>query len=350
MKITTFFKATTIAPEPADGNELDGGAIIWRLLLLAALAAAAAAAVAWLPALATVRDRFADTDLGWVGIALALQLASALSFAAAFRGAFERRIGRRAAFDLAAVEQGANVILPSGGSGGLAVGAVLLVRAGVPAAFAMNRTAVLFLVTSAVSFVAVVLCGAGVASGALPGDGSLAATLGPALVAALVLTAAVVLPPRVPVIQAAPRQRARAALRRVQLFLRDAVDMSLGMLRHGNPLLVGGAVGYFVFDLASLAAAFHALGESPPPVGIFTLAYVLGHGGALVPLPGSAEGGLVTALVAYGGPLSLAIGAVLVYRTFHAGVPVLLALFGYADIRRLRRRRPPPEEMARRFS
>jgi uncharacterized membrane protein YbhN (UPF0104 family) len=309
----------------------------------------AVAAIVWLPALEPVRDRFANTDGRWVAAAFGLQVASALSFVAAFRGAFERRIGGRAAFDLAAVEQGANILLPSGGSGGLAVGAVLLVRAGVPTRFAGSRTAVLFLVTSAASFVALVLAGAGVAIGLLPGHAPLAATLGPAAGAALVMVAAVVLPGRLPAIAARPDQRVRTTLRRGQLFLRDAVAMSVAMIRGGDLLLVGGAAGYLAFDVASLGAAFEALGPGAPPVGIFVLAYVLGHAGALVPLPGSAEGGLLGLFTAYGSPVSLTVGAILLYRTFHAGVPMSLGLAGYADIRRLRRNRPSPEEMARRF-
>ena len=47
-------------------------------------------------------------------------------------------------------EQGMNVVLPSGGAGGLAVGAVLLDRAGLPRSFAAARTVALFIVTSLV--------------------------------------------------------------------------------------------------------------------------------------------------------------------------------------------------------
>ena len=79
--------------------------------------------------------------------------------------------------------QGMNIVLPSGGAGGLAVGAVLLDRAGVPRSFAASRTVALFLVTSLVSFVAVVIAGFGVAAGALSGDASLAVTLVPAAAA-----------------------------------------------------------------------------------------------------------------------------------------------------------------------
>src|ERR687885_881884 len=92
--------------------------LLRRAALMPPLVLLAVAAIAWLPQLEPLRDRFAATDARWVLAALALQVLSALSFVAAFRGAFERRIGPRAAFDLAAVEQGANILLPTGGSGG----------------------------------------------------------------------------------------------------------------------------------------------------------------------------------------------------------------------------------------
>jgi uncharacterized membrane protein YbhN (UPF0104 family) len=335
---------------PALEPTLESRALARRAALLVGLAAAVAATVVWLPALEPVRDRFANTDARWVVAAFALQLASVLSFVAAFRGAFERRIRWRAAFDLAMVEEGTNVLLPSGGSGGLAVGAVLLIRAGVPTAFATSRMAVLFLVTSAVSLTALVAAGTAEAIGVLPGDDSLFATLGPAVGAALVLIAAVVLPRRIPLGEAQPDGRLRGILHRTHSFLRVAAELSITMIRSRDPLLIGSSIGYFAFDVASLAAAFEAFGHGPLSLAPFTLAYVLGHGGALIPLPGSAEGGLVGLFTAYGSPLSLAVGAVLVYRTFHAGVPLFLALLGYADIRRLRRNGPSQEEIARRYA
>jgi uncharacterized membrane protein YbhN (UPF0104 family) len=302
--------------------------------------------VLWLPALEPVRARFANTNGAWVGAAFTLRLASTLSFVVAFRGAFERRIGWRAAFDLATVEQGANIVLPSGGGGGLAIGAVMLVRAGVPAQFAASRSGVLFLATSAVSFAALFVAGV---AGAIAGDASPIATLGPAAGALLAIVAAVALPHRVPV-PSEDHGRTLRAVRRTQLFLRDSVERSVEMIRSRDALLIGGSVGYFAFDVASLGAAFEALGGGGLPVATFVLAYVLGHAGAIVPLPGSAEGGLVGAFTAYGGPLSLTVGAVLLYRTFHAGIPIVLALPGYADIRRLRRRGPGREDVAARFS
>ena len=122
------------------------------------------------------------------------------------------------------------------------------------------------------------------------------------------MVGAVVLSHRIPEIRARPDQRLRSLARRAQRFIREAVDISIAMIRGGDALLIGGSVGYFAFDVASLGASFEALGGGALPVGLFVLAYVLGHGGAIVPIPGSAEGGLVGAFTLYGSPLSLAVG------------------------------------------
>jgi hypothetical protein len=86
-----------------------------------------------------------------------------------------------------------------------------------------------------------------------------------------------------------------------------------------------------------MGAAFEALGGGGPALGLFVLAYTIGHGGAIVPLPGSAEGGLVGGFTLYGTSLSLSAGGILLYRTFHAGVPFLLGALGLADMSRRKR-------------
>jgi uncharacterized membrane protein YbhN (UPF0104 family) len=101
-------------------------------------------------------------------------------------------------------------------------------------------------------------------------------------------------------------------------------------------LLIAGSIGYYAFDVASMGAAFEALGGGGPALGLFVLAYTIGHAGAIIPLPGSAEGGLVGAFTLYGSSLSLAVGGILLYRVFHAGVPFLLGALGLADMSRQR--------------
>ncbi|MBS1844000.1 MAG: flippase-like domain-containing protein [Actinobacteria bacterium] len=306
--------------------------------LAAGLALLAAAAVIWVPFLEPIRDRFANTEPSWVIAAFVLQLLSVLSFVVALRGAFERRLGWRESFDVGVVEESANVFLPSGGSGGLALGAVILIRSGIPTAFAASRSAVLFLVTSAVSGFALVIFGLGAAVGIFPGEASLAATLIPGLAGAFIIGAIIVLPRAIPQLDANKGGKLRRAIALAQAWLVGAVDTSIEMvLGRREVLLIAGSIGYYAFDVASMGAAFEALGGGGPTLALFVLAYTIGHAGAIVPLPGSAEGGLVGAFTLYGSSLSLAVGGILLYRVFHAGVPFLLGALGLADMGRQRR-------------
>jgi uncharacterized membrane protein YbhN (UPF0104 family) len=324
--------------EAARQKAPEGRTILINGMLAAGLAVLAAAAVIWVPFLEPIRDRFADTDPGWVVVAFVFQLLSVLSFVVALRGAFERRLGWRESFDVGVVEESANVFLPSGGSGGLALGAVILIRSGIPTAFAASRSAVLFLVTSAVSGGALIVFGSLEAAHLLPGDASLSETLVPALAGALIVGAIIVLPRVIPQLDAEKGGKIRRAAALAQAWLVGAVDTSIEMvLGRREMLLIAGAIGYYAFDVASMGAAFEALGGGGPALGLFVLAYTIGHAGAIVPLPGSAEGGLVGAFTLYGSPLSLAVGGILLYRVFHAGVPFLLGALGLADMSRQRR-------------
>jgi uncharacterized membrane protein YbhN (UPF0104 family) len=323
--------------EAARQKAPEGRTILINGLLAGGLAVLAAAAVIWVPFLEPIRNRFADTEPGWVAVAFVLQLLSVLSFVVALRGAFERRLGWRESFDVGVVEESANVFLPSGGSGGLALGAVILIRSGIPTAFAASRSAVLFLVTSGVSLGALLVFGLLEAVNILPGDASLAATLIPAVGAALVIAAVIFVPRLVPQLDPEKGGRVRRALALAQAWLVGAVDTSIAMLRSREVLLIAGSIGYYAFDVASMGAAFEALGGGGPALGLFVLAYTIGHGGAIIPLPGSAEGGLVGAFTLYGSSLSLAVGGILLYRVFHAGVPFLLGALGLADMSRQRR-------------
>ena len=290
-----------------------------------------------LPGLRNIGHQLAGADTGWITVALIFELASTASFALAFHGVYGRRPSARTSTSMSLAVQGMNIVLPSGGAGGLAVGAVLLDRAGVPRSFAASRTVALFLVTSLVSFVAVVIAGFGVASGLLAGEAKLALTLLPGALALLVIVGVFALSRSRGPVSSTPSGRLGKALASTRTYLRDGVRASVELLRSGDRLVIAGAIGYFAFDVAALAAAFHAVGSAGLPIGLLVLAYTLGHGGALVPIPGSAEGGLIGMFVLYGMSLPTATAAVLAYRALHAGVPMLLGVIGLADVRRLLR-------------
>jgi uncharacterized membrane protein YbhN (UPF0104 family) len=308
-----------------------------KLVAVGALVAIGAVLATQLPGLEEISHQLAGADSGWITAALLLELASTACFALAFHGVYDRRPSPRASTSMSMAVQGMNIVLPSGGAGGLAVGAVLLDRAGVPRSFAASRTVALFLITSLVSFAAVVIAGLGVAVGALSGDAPLVLTLLPGVAALLLIVAVFALPRSQGQAERLPAGRLRTALAKAREYLRDGVGASAELLRSGDRLVVAGAIGYFAFDVAALAAAFQAVGSAGLPIGLLVLAYTLGHGGAIVPIPGSAEGGLIGMFVLYGMSLSTATAAVLAYRALHAGVPMLLGVIGLADVRRLLR-------------
>ena len=294
-----------------------------------------------LPGLEELPHHLAGADPAWIAAALVLEILSTLSFSLAFHGAFERRSTPRTSASMSLAMQGMNILLPAGGSGGLAVGAVIMDRAGVPRGFAASRTVALFLVTSLVSFAAIIVAGAGVATGLLSGEAALIATAVPAAGALLVIVGVALLPRVIRADVERPDGRVRGLLWSARTHLSDGVEATVALLRAGDPLVIWGSIGYFAFDVAAIAVSFHALGIEGLPVGLLVLAYTLGHAGAIIPLPGSSEGGLIGAFVLYGSTLSGATAAVLAYRAVHAGVPMALGLIGLADVRRLLKRGDP---------
>ena len=158
--------------EPARADSgFDVKDVAWRVGLFAAVAVAGVALIATLPGVGEVRDRLASASPVWIAAAGLCSVGSMLGFVRALWSAFDRVMPWRRALELGLAEQGANVLLPAGGTGGPALGTFVMRRIGVPAELAAQRHAALFLATSAVSFVALVLAGTGVATGVLPGRG-----------------------------------------------------------------------------------------------------------------------------------------------------------------------------------
>jgi uncharacterized membrane protein YbhN (UPF0104 family) len=312
-----------------------------RLLQIALVVAVAALLVVTLPGLGEVRERFSDARPGWVALALLAEVGSVVSFIVVFRGVFCARLPWGFSAQVGLSEQAANVLLPAGGAGGLALGAWALSRVGMSATHVARRTVAFFLITSSANFLVAIVAGIGLATGVLPGDATFALAAVPAALALLVV-AGVALLPRVlpahdhdapsPSAAGGRLARVRTAGAAVGAGVRDAV----ALLRSGRPAVLGGAAGYMAFDLLALAAAFHAFGHAPS-AGDFLMAYVLGQLGGLVPLPGGVggtDGGLVAALALYGTPLATATAAVLAYRAFQLGLPAITGTIAFAQLRR----------------
>lgn len=298
-----------------------------QLLLIVALVALAIGA---LPGLDGVRRHLEDADAAWLTAAVAAELASAVGYVVILRAVFCACMRWRLGFELGLSELAAASLFPAGGAGGLALGAWALRRGGMKGAQIARRTIAFFLLTSAANFAAVVVAGAGVAVGLVPGDASTVLTVVPAVVAAAAIMAVLAL----------PRLLNRSWRRTLVARLGAEIDAGVGEVRRllsgRRSAVIAGSVAYMTFDLATLAACFEATG-SIPPLGVFVLAYAIGQLGALVPLPGgvgATEGGLIAAFVLYGGSLEPVTAAVVIYRLIQLGVPALLGAPAFVLLQR----------------
>jgi len=305
-----------------------------RSAIIASVAAVTIVAViALLPGLAALRTSFAGAQPAWIALAALAELCSCLSYVLVFRTVFCRRMSWRTGAELGLGEEAANSLLSVGGAGGLALGAWVLGRQGMPAAQIGRRTIAFFLITSAANIGLLVLGGVALVSGPASGpDDSLLLGGVPALVGivAILLTLAIG--------AFAGRIGSNTRHDRVRVTvtaIEEGVAGAIEELR--SPLSLVGSAGYMLFDIAVLAICFRAFGLPLPPLVALMLAYVIGQLGGLVPLPGGAGGldlGLIGALVLYGSSAADATVAVLAYRALYLVVPAALGLPALASLRR----------------
>jgi uncharacterized membrane protein YbhN (UPF0104 family) len=279
------------------------------------------------PGLGDVRDTLADASPGWIVAAVALEVASCLSYVLIFRPVFCNRMpwSRSAQIGLAEVATGS--IVPASGAGGLALGAWVLHRGGMPADRIARRSVAFFLIKSSVNFVAVALIGTLMAVGLVGPHVSLLGTALPAAAAVLVI-ALVLLVPRLgpgpsPGPDAGKTRRALSAARR---SLISGTAEAVQLVRSRDLTLLAGAIGYWAFDNIALLATYEAVGHTPP-LSIVLMGYLIGQLGGLLPLPGGVggiDGGLIGVLVLYGAAVAPTVAAVLAYRLILFWVPLVV--------------------------
>lgn len=330
----------TTAP-PQDDSASHVPHVARRLIGLGAIIAFVALLVVALPGLGDVRTAFRDVRVGWLAVAGVLELGSVLAFVVAFRGIYCRRLPWGLSYRIAVAEQGTNVLVPTGGAGGLALGAWALSRAGMDTERVARRSVAFFVLTSGVNFAVAIVVGGLLALGVLNGDVAFGWKLGPALAACVVIGIVCLIPVVVkhhPHAADDPRAgRIRKLLARTEGALAEGIHDAGKLLKQHSLWVIVGSVGYMGFDAASLWAAFHALGGDPQG-STFLLAYVVGQLGGLIPIPGGlggTDGGLVGSLVLYGTAAAGATASVLGYRLFQLGFPALLGALALPSLRKL---------------
>ncbi len=283
------------------------------------------------PGLGSVRQILERASPWWIVLAVSLEVLSSLSYVAMFRPAFCRTMSWRSTLEISLSELAVGSIVPASGAGGVALGAWILNRSGMPGAVVARRSVAFLLVKSSVNFVAVAILGLLMWLGVGPQLSPALTILGTAI--SLVILIGVPLGAR---LLARAGTRGGPKVRAVAVAVYDGVGEAGRLLRRGDPLLIGGAIGYWLFDNLVLLATFHAFGLSPPLI-IVLMAYLCGQLGGILPLPGGIggiDGGLIGTLIVYGIPAAQATAAVLAYRVVLFWVPLLMGIPAWYFLRR----------------
>jgi uncharacterized membrane protein YbhN (UPF0104 family) len=328
-----YLEPVVLEAEPLP-DEFSGSRLKRSLLIVGAIVVVVAALIVLVPGLGSLRDRFDGAVPGWLAFAAVLQLGSCVSYVLAFRGVFCRHMSWRTSSEIGLSELAANSLFSVGGAGGLALGAWILRRGGLPASYIARRTVAFFLLTSLANVGFLALGGIGLATGLLHGSPMVLLGLIPAVagVAAIALAVGVR-----PVAAVLARRWMREKLVAAAEAVGDGVDEALRLLRTGDPMIIFGAAGYMLFDVAMLGVCFAAFGNDVPPVGVLLVAYIIGQLGGLIPIPGGiggVDGGLIGTLVLYGVDAGDAAVAVIAYRGLLLAIPALLGLPALAVLRR----------------
>ncbi len=323
-----------LAPPP----QLDRRRIGRHLVTLVVIVLVAVGLITLLPGLASLRDRFARGDPAWLALGVLLKILSGLCYVAVFRSVFCRGMSWRLSTQIGLAELGANAVVPTGGAGGLALGAWALHRSGMSGERIARRSVAFFFLTSVPNVLGVIIIGLGLALGIFEGHASLLLTVLPAAVAAGAI-ALVIAGGRWAGAWERRLTDSRGSGSRVVRVLRalsQGVSESLELLRGRDPWLLLGLAGYLGFDVMILWAAFHAFGGAPP-LAIIWIGYLIGELGGLIPVPGGIGGvdlGLLGTLVLYHVKVGAATAAVLTYRAIALVVPAVLGLAAFAFLKR----------------
>lgn len=343
------------SPPPTSDEPLTASITRTRLLIAAATLVLVLVGLYFLiPKLAGLRQTWGQLRRGdplWFAAGAALELLSIAGYAALFRTVVGRgvpRIDWRVSLEIPLAGIAAIRLVAAAGAGGVAVTAWALSRAGMSAEVIACRMVASLVVQYSVYLAALIVGGVGLWAGVFGGGGSVAITLVPAAIAAVIAVTVIslALMPRdieQRLGQFADQPGVRGRLARLLAKAPEALGSGVrtaGDLVRQRRLGLLGAVVYWGCDIAVLGVCFHAFG-TVVPLAVLVVGYFLGTLGNLLPLPGGiggVEGGMIGAFVAFGIPARNAVVAVLAYRAISFWLPTLPGVAGYLALRSTVRR------------
>jgi len=303
--------------------------------------------------------RLRSGDVWWLALGVLLEAISIFGEIGLFRGVFSqrgKRMGWRVSYEITLAGGAATKILATAGAGGIALTIWALRAAGLPAGEVATGMVCYEILTYGVYMGAMVIFGFGLWFGIFPGKAPLALTLIPALFGLAVITVVVsMLFIDVPAERFLLR-RAQASHGRAQRWWQRAASLprslqaglraAIAMAQRRDPAVLWPLVAWG-FDIGTLWAAFQAFGHAPP-AAVLVMGYYVGTLANTLPLPGGiggVEGGMIGSFLAFGVNGSLAVLAVLAYRTISYWLPTVPGAIAYVRLRRqvTRWRTPVPQ-------
>lgn len=278
-------------------------------------------------------ERASGGNVWWLAVAAACEVLSFAGYAALFRLVFgDRLIDWTTSVLITLAGVAATRVLATGGVGGIAFTVWVIRRSGRDARATTTGMTTFLLVLYAVYMLGLILASGGLLVGVLPGHAPIALT-----VTALILGAGVLLAVRLVGLIPGParldppsrRRRAQAVAAGIPSGVRNAG----ALVSARDPLLLG-ALAWWAFDIAALAASLRAFGGHVP-IAVLVLAYFMGMLGNLLPLPGGiggVEGGMIGALIACGAAAGPTVGGVLAYRLVALWLPTGCGVLAYGAL------------------
>ncbi len=347
-------EAPDAGSEPGDDGRDGGprvlftrGRVIGTLLFVASALAFLYFVLPKLLGLHETWDRIRHGDAWWFVLAAVLEVCSFFGYVWLFRGVFvdeDSRIDWPESYQITMAGLAATRLFAAAGAGGIALTAWALRRSGMRRRTVARRLIAFTVILYAVYMITMVVDGVGLYLGVIPGGGSFAITMGPAIFGAVVIMLFVglsTLPHDIDQMVGrwtSGRHRAERLVFRLAAASATAttgIRTAIGLVRSRNPSLLG-AVAWWGFDIAVLWACFHAFGASPPK-GVIVMSYFVGMLANTLPLPGGiggVDGGMIGAFVAFGVDAELSVIAVLSYRAFAFWLPTLPGAVAYLQLRR----------------
>ena len=304
-----------------DARRLRTG-IAWTLALAVLLVAIGLA----VPDLRNVLHRVADASIGWLIAGIVLELLSCLGYVATVRLVLNRG-PKREVRRLAWAEMAFGAVVPVGGAGGLAVGAWAMRAWGISWSRIANRSAVIFLLTSAVNCAVLGIAGLFVWFGVGSAKSGLLYGLLPAAVGLGAIAFFLSLP--------------RVASSRFPRRLRSPLEGMASWVSATEEYIFKphwrllGAIGYLLFDIAVLWVCLRAVSVHAPVMAMVA-AYQIGYMANIVPIPGGLgvlDGGLLAALVLYGVSGPRAAAGVILYHAIALWLPTIGGTIGFLRLR-----------------